>query len=53
MFAEMSWSYVVWEKLSVSIVFPTCVSIPMFQTFEMGLETFRNFENKIIWDKRS
>jgi hypothetical protein len=30
---------VVWEKFFVSIVFPTCVSIPIFQTFEfkMGL----------------
>jgi hypothetical protein len=37
---------VVWEKLFVSIVFPTCVSIPIFQKFEMGLEKFRNFENK-------
>jgi hypothetical protein len=36
---------VVWEKLFVSIVFPTCVPIPIFQ-FEMGLKKFRYFENK-------
>jgi hypothetical protein len=37
---------VVREKLFVSIAFPTCVSIPIFQKFEMGLKKFRNFENK-------
>jgi hypothetical protein len=37
---------VVREKLFVSIVFPTCVSIPIFQKFEMGLKKFGNFENR-------
>jgi hypothetical protein len=37
---------VVREKLFVSIVFPTCVSIPIFQKFKLTLEKFRNFEKK-------
>jgi hypothetical protein len=32
---------VVWEKLFFSIVFPTCVSIPSFQKFEMGQKSLR------------
>ncbi len=41
------------EKLFVSIVFPTLVSIPAFQKFEMGLKKIRNFEKNIIGVKRS
>jgi hypothetical protein len=37
---------VVWEKLFVSRVFPTCVSIPILQKFEMGLKNFQNFEKR-------
>jgi hypothetical protein len=44
---------VVWENLFVSIVFPTCVSIPIFQTFEMGLEKFEILKEKKMTGMKS
>jgi hypothetical protein len=35
------------KVICLDSISPTCVSIPIFQKFEMGLKKFRNFENRL------